>query len=685
MEILRVENLTASYNSGGNRFQVLKNVSLSVQSGDFIAIEGPSGSGKSTLFYILGCLLKPDEGKVYFDGQELTGLSTDELSYVRNQKIGFIFQQFHLLPRASILDNILLPTLYPCEIADSGPEDVQRAKKLAHTLGIGEKLDRSPNQLSGGQQQRVAIARALMKDVHLILADEPTGNLDSKSAAQIMDLLKELNQQGKTIILITHDAQVARQCKKTLRLRDGVFTEVIQDGSEAHPAKNAERFSMKETTSQTVGFKHGLFSFIQHHFKLATSVAPLAFENLRRNKMRAFLTMIGVTVGIASVLAMITFGQFVKAKILQGYQDLGVNTLSVWGGRNWRLRATDKVDVIFDFFDNDKDIKKLFEIFPDIVRSSPMLSSGTSTATFGGLDIDDDVWMAGVGSEYLALANREIARGRTISPYHVEHGDSVCLIGSEVVQKLFANVDPLGQIIFITQQDRPAYPCEVIGTLKPLSSNKDWMKPNLQILVPWTYYKSVHQMWESQIHHFYVQLREGSDVERMSNGLKAFLQQKYGPSGFFTIGNDAILLAQMRKFLTLFTLMLGVIALITLGVGGMGINNMMLVAISERLKEIGLRKAIGATDRSIRVQFLLESSLLCLISGFIGVVLGFSAYEAIIYATSKFVTNVTFDWVVDPIAMSVSIVSILVVGIASGIIPALKAERLQVIEALRNE
>jgi putative ABC transport system permease protein len=259
------------------------------------------------------------------------------------------------------------------------------------------------------------------------------------------------------------------------------------------------------------------------------------------------------------------------------------------------------------------------------------------------------------------------------------------LIGSEIVERLFKNVEPVGQIIFVTRGDNLAYPCRVQGVLRPQSSNKEWRKPNLEIHLPYTYFQQVNSDWNNEMHDFIAQLYPGTDIERTGLGIRRYFEQKYGKSGNFRVDNDSLLLAQMKKFLGLFAVMLSAIALITLGVGGMGINNMMLVSISERFKEIGLRKAVGATDRSIRIQFLFESVFLSTIAGMMGVALGFSGYEMIIFVASKFVSKLNFEWVMEPVALVLSLVSILVVGLASGIVPAVKAERLQVIEALRSE
>ncbi len=675
MEILRAENLCFSYALGDKFVPTLKDVSFTIERGDFVAIRGRSGSGKSTLFYILGCLLKPSSGKVIFDGTDLSTLSSEELAFLRNQKIGFVFQQFHLLPRASVLTNILLPSLYPCELPHETAQNKDRAISLAKTMGLGDKLYKLPNQLSGGEQQRIVIARALLSDAELILADEPTGNLDSANAKIIMDQLRELNAKGKTIILITHDPEIARQCSSEIQLNDGLLVSGRQKA-----VAEAPNDSWKET--RELFPKSLTMAAILRVFR--TSI-PLAIENLKRNRVRAMLTMIGVMVGIASVFAMITFGSFAKKKILEGYDDLGVRSVMIRGHKNWYRRASDRAPIPFRSFNWENDILPLKHVFPQIELLSPILGSGSNNVNYGGLTIESDVTVWGVTPEYLQIINRKVESGKGLSPYHVEGRSPVCLIGSDIVERVFHKVSPLGKILFITKDQDLAYPCRVMGVLSKQNSNKSWHKPNLDIIIPYTYFQTVNHFWDNEITEFAALLKVGSDSEKVGKAIEAYFSSKYGAAGKFNVDSDTVLISQMRRFLGLFAIMLTSIALITLGVGGMGINNMMLVSIAERLKEIGLRKAMGATDRSIRIQFLMEATLLSAVAGMAGIALGFSAYQLIIYGASEVVPQIKFEWVLNPAALGVSVVSILIVGICSGIVPALKAERLDVIEALRTE
>ena len=674
--MFEVQKVSFSYSVGGRTIDVLKELDFSVKAGEFIGIQGPSGSGKSTLFYILGFLLKPTHGKITFDGIDITQVSSDELAAIRNRRIGFIFQQFHLLSNSSCLKNILLPTLYPAEIAQKDQAQETKARDLAAKLGLSEHLLHFPNQLSGGQQQRVAIARALIHDVELILADEPTGNLDSKSAAQTMELLKDLNRQGKTIILITHDSEIAKYCSKVYHLRDGAFTHIEENYH--HKSLPEKEIRRKPLIPQQ--------SFLKRTFKILWSTLPLALENLLRNKVKSLLTMLGVIIGVAAVLAMMTLGEFSRVKILETYESLGINKLLIHGYPNPAMKATDVVAMNFKSFNLDRDLLPLRHVFPEIELISPPFSIGPSNATVGGITIDNKVETMGVNSEYLWIANRSLIAGTNISPYHVENGSPVCVIGYDIVEQLFSRTSALGQMLNVADSMRLNFNCRVIGVLASQTSAKDFFPPNLNVLIPYTYFQTIApNWWFSQAHAAVLQVKAGENIEDTGLKVRAYFEQKYGKSGLFIVDADSALIAQMKKFLNIFTMLLTAIALLSLLVGGIGINNMILVSVTERIKEFGIRKALGATNRSIRFQVLLESLAICTLAGIIGVVLGFCSYELLIFAATKLVPGLQFEWFFLPFAIFLSFCSITLVGILSGLVPAIRAEKLQIIEALRTE
>jgi macrolide transport system ATP-binding/permease protein len=672
--MLEVKDLSFSYKIGSREVEVLRKLNLKVSPGEFVAIQGPSGSGKSTLFYILGFLLKATSGEIRFNGLNITQMTGDELTVLRNQKIGFVFQQFHLLSRTSVMDNILLPTMYPSELAIPDPKYSIKGESLLKTLGIFKFASHFPNQLSGGQQQRAAIARALIRDVDWILADEPTGNLDSASARQTLELLKELNQQGKTVILITHDPEVSKYCSKVYLMKDGAF---VQEPSTS--IKNGV-----EVASQSIPKLPAVS--IRSLVRILRSVFPLALNNLLRNKAKSFLTQLGVIIGVAAVLITTTLGQYAKGKILETYEVLGVNKLMLRGYPNWFRKATDSAGVSFRGFDPEKDLGAIQRIFPEIKFLSPILLGWKNTVIAGGKSLENEVSTYGVTPEYFAITHRTLLSGHLISHSHLENRNAVCLIGTEIVQRLFERTSPFGQIITVTDRGSTSYPCQVIGVLKPVVSNKEGVSPNKQLYVPYTYYQVAAALgMNARIHDAAIQLDNHADVEITGKKIKAYFNQKYLKTGVFQVDQDSALVAQMKRFLNIFAMLIGAVACLSLVVGGIGVNNMMLVSVTERIKEFGIRKALGATQLSIRIQVLVESLVLCFAAGVMGVLLGWGGYETLIYAASKVIPSLHFEWIVDPIAMFLSFISILVVGVASGLVPAQKAEKLQIIEALRSE
>ncbi len=649
----------------------LNGISLAIESGEMVAIQGPSGSGKSTLLYLLGCMLKPDSGRIRVMGHDIMELDEVQLAYFRNRQLGFVFQQFHLLPGADLLSNILLPTHYPLEDrSDSGRDFRRRARELAVTLGLGERLDHKPAELSGGQQQRVAIARALIRDAPIILADEPTGNLDSKTAKDILHLLRELNRQGKTVVIITHDNEVAAQCDRVIHVRDGKV-----EGQAAEAIDPTER---PPTAPLPELGELGLSTLMRESL-------PRAWENLRRNRLRSFLTMLGVVVGVASILAMLTLGNFTKEKILQSYATLGINTLLFNARPNWLMKAVDRPPNNFNNLNIERDVWPLKEVFPEIKALSPMFSSYRHSAVYGGRSVDDEVSIIGVNEEAFQIMRRELALGAGIQKFHVENKSSVCVIGFEVAQKLFQRESPLNQAIQVSIEDL-TFSCVVVGVSKPVFQKDNRFGPDMQVIVPYTYYMSLpFYYWDKVLRQLLIEVRPDQDIEATGKKIQAFFEMRYGKSGLFQGSSDSVLLAQMKRFLNLFTMLLVSIAALSLLVGGMGITNMMLVSVNERLREIGLRKALGASHSAIRQLFFAESVFLCTLAGLLGVAVGFVGYEMLIYLGSKLISDFPFQWVFNPWAFATAFVAIVVTGVLSGLGPAMRAEKLQVIEALRSE
>ena len=666
MDLLDLRDVQLTYKLGEQALTVLKRVNLRVRQGEMVAILGPSGSGKSTLLYILGCLLKATKGSFHFAGHEVTSLTADELAELRSREIGFVFQQFHLLARAGILENVMLSAHYNHSDTRSAEELRAKAMSLIESVGLEEHIHHLPNQLSGGQQQRVAIARALMNDPALILADEPTGNLDSKSADQVLNLLGEIHRNGRTVIIITHAQEVARRCQRVVSIHDGVLEAAEKAGERPVPASLGD-----------AGDVHLTWDAVLNHSRTA-------WRNLVRNKVRSALTMLGVTIGIAAVLSTLTLGTYTRSKILETYETLGVNKLVIRAYPRWNVKAKDLKGPKFEGVNQESDVKPMRHLFPEIALISPVIHDWVRSVEFGGRSFDQ-AKMIGVTPEYFPITNSVIAAGHAFTPYHVSAHSRVCVIGAEVAQKLFDRHSPLGQIIQINGNDSKQYSCLVTGVLMSQTSNNEWSNPNQQIVMPESFLALMASRWNSKPNELDIQMASGASAEDLSTKIKQFFNLKYGRSAQVNVDSDEILVAQMRRFLNLFAILLASVAFISLAVGGIGITNMMLVSVSERFKEIGLRKALGARDQEIRMQLLIESLILCLIAGCAGVVIGVAGYHSLLYLASKLFPKVHFDWVFNWPAIGLSVACIVVVGLASGIVPAVRAQKLEVVEALRSE
>jgi macrolide transport system ATP-binding/permease protein len=679
MSLISVRNLIFSYVApDGEETSVLRNINLEVHRGEMIAIQGASGSGKSTLLYVLGGLLTSYSGHVRVGDHEISEMRDSELAHFRNETVGFIFQQFYLLPHSTVLENIMLPNQYARKPLRRSVIR-EKASQLAIRMGMGDRLQRYPRQLSGGQQQRVAIARALLNNPEIILADEPTGNLDFKNSERIMKELKAIRDAGHTVIIVTHDPLVAEQCDRILNMHDGHLTET------EHPTKKylPHHSEISEAWDRLFAKPKPRWSFYGVSWPLLRELFRLADHNLRANMSRTLLTMTGVVMGIASILALVTLGNFTRDRVLDSYSEMGANTLAFFGYPNFETRATDKVNVEFRGFDLKKDIEPLKRIFPEIKRLTPMTVAALGVS-YAGRSVPNEVRGFGVSQDWLGTSNRKLMMGKNISDLDVYYHSPVCLIGHEIYLRLFKKASPIGEVIYITQ-DNSSGVCRVIGVLEPMESNRAWDKPNLHVYMPVTYMRGIMNNWNAMIFQFLAQVDPTTDVQGFGKRVHRFFSMRYPRSGTFEVGADSQLISQMNKFLGLFTVLLMCLGLISLAVGGVGITNMMLVSISERIKEIGLRKAFGATDFRIRLEYLAESILICVAAGAIGLTFGFVLYESGIYVASLFIPKLKFAWVLDWTSLLISTVSIIAVGIFSGLFPSMKAQRLQVIEALRNE
>jgi macrolide transport system ATP-binding/permease protein len=654
---------------------------LSIKRGELIAIQGPSGSGKSTLFYTIGCLLKPSEGNIYFNGRDISAFSDLELAEFRNKNVGFVFQQFQLLQKATVLQNILLPTLYPTELNPIQTNMLETAHHLAQKLGIFPLLNNLPNQLSGGQQQRVAIARALIRNPDLILADEPTGSLDSHSSRDVMSLFKDLQKDGKTVVIVTHDRDVALQCDRIVHFSDGTFAETTHTKNSSLDSAAAA----KDSIPPLIESKKSRSANWIELYRLVEASIPIVYMNIMRHRVRSFLTMLGVIIGVAAVLTMVSLGEFTKRRILEGYEAMGVNKVQLYGYRNWRLDNPNSVSKTpFNSFSWKNDLLPLKSIFPAVSLLSPVSRTWNGGIEFGGKSLKGESELLGVNEQYESISNIHLSHGRFFSAQNVSRFDKVCVIGSDIPKKLEVSTSQLiGSYATVTFGEQNNMPCLIIGIMGPQKSNKSRL--GNQILIPYTTHGSISSKWERMIHNVVIQVRSGANVEDASKEIVNSFKSRYGNTGNFSIDSDTTMISQMKRFLSIFSALLVAISFLSLVVGGISVHNMMLVTVSDRLREIGLRKAIGATPKSVRLLFLSESLILCLFAGLVGIIGGLVTCQGAIWAASKLIDGVKFEFIFDLSAISVSFISIVLVGVLSGLVPARKAEHMSVIDALRSE
>ncbi|HFA7826489.1 TPA: MacB family efflux pump subunit [Neisseria gonorrhoeae] len=644
MSLIECKNINRCFGSGENRVHILKDISLSIEKGDFVAIIGQSGSGKSTLMNILGCLDTAGSGSYRIDGIETAKMQPDELAALRRERFGFIFQRYNLLSSLTARDNVALPAVY---MGMGGKERSARADKLLQYLGLASKEGNKPGELSGGQQQRVSIARALMNGGEIIFADEPTGALDTASGKNVMEIIRRLHEAGHTVIMVTHDPGIAANANRVIEIRDG---EIISDTSKNPeiPASNVGRIQEKAS-----------WSFYYDQF---VEAFRMSVQAVLAHKMRSLLTMLGIIIGIASVVSVVALGNGSQKKILEDISSMGTNTISIFPGRGFGDRRSGKIKTLT--IDDAKIIAKQSYV----ASATPMTSSG-GTLTYRNTDLTASLY--GVGEQYFDVRGLKLETGRLFDENDVKEDAQVVVIDQNVKDKLFADSDPLGKTILFRK-----HPLTVIGVMK----KDENAFGNSDVLMLWSPYTTVmHQITgESHTNSITVKIKDNANTRVAEKGLAELLKARHGTEDFFMNNSDSI--RQMVESTTgTMKLLISSIALISLVVGGIGVMNIMLVSVTERTKEIGIRMAIGARRGNILQQFLIEAVLICIIGGLVGV--GLSAAVSLVF--NHFVTDFPMDIsaasVIGAVACSTGI------GIAFGFMPANKAAKLNPIDALAQD
>lgn len=639
--LIALSHLSRFYQSGDTVVKALDDVSLSIYAGEFVAIMGQSGSGKSTLMNIVGCLDKPTAGVYEVDGRNASSLTPDDLADLRRETFGFIFQRYNLLAMSSAAENVEIPALYA---GMKRSVRLERSRYLLNELGLGDRTDHRPSQLSGGQQQRVAVARALMNDPPVILADEPTGALDTRSGEDVMALLKALNDQGRTVVLITHDEHVASHARRIVKMQDG---KIIED-------------SGRDEQARPVAHGHDRQDSVVRGATETAEAVTTALRALRANMFRTALTLLGIVIGVAAVITMLAVGEGSKRDVMEQISSMGTNLLSIHPGAPGVRSSGDNASLTPD------DAKALINV-PNVTSVVPQ-RSGRKTLRYGNIDAATNV--QGVGEGFPFARDWALSHGTFFTTDDIDSYAAVIVLGSTIADTFFPHINPIGHYILVGN-----IPFEVIGVMAPKGAAPWGGDQDDTAYVPYTT-GLVRLFGSAYLNSITVKVENVDIVEITQAQIEDILRARHGAEDF-SVRNIASFLEMATAAQSALTILLGAVAAISLIVGGIGVMNIMLVSVTERTREIGIRMATGARMKDIMIQFNTEAAVVCTIGGILGVALGFSIGGAL----SLFGINIAFSTMPAVVAFSCAVAT----GLLFGYLPAKKAARLDPVVALSSE
>lgn len=645
--LLELNEVSRLYTNGEEETVVLNKVSLTINAGEMVAIIGASGSGKSTLMNILGCLDKPSSGEYKVAGQSVAKMESDQLAALRREHFGFIFQRYHLMSHLTAEQNVEIPAIYADKNATQRKE---RARELLARLGLGDRVDYRPNQLSGGQQQRVSIARALMNGGEVILADEPTGALDSHSGKEVMSILKQLNEQGHTVIIVTHDPLIAAQAERIIEIKDG---KIINDNCHQTTANKVKKETNTVLASSYFGQIFGRF----------TQALDMAWRAMVVNKVRTLLTMLGIIIGIASVVTIIVIGDAAKSMVLADIKAIGSNTIDIYPGKDFGSDSPE-----------DRQALTLQDVFA--LKQQSYVQAVTPQVQFSTRlrrgNQDSPASVAGVSDDYFTVYAMKFSQGRSFTSDMIQRQAQVVVIDENTRQRFFpTKKEVIGEQIIIRN-----IPSTIVGVI----AEKKSAFGNGQSLKVWVPYSTLNSriLNRSYLDSITVRAAEGYDASVAEQQIIRLLTIRHGKKDIFTYNLDSFIKAAESTTQTM-QLFLTLVAVISLVVGGIGVMNIMLVSVTERTREIGIRMAVGARASDVMQQFLIESVLVCLVGGLLGIGLSFGI---------AMVASIMLpDWhfVFQPIALVSAFICSTAIGVIFGFLPARSAAKMNPIDALARE